>query len=119
MSLQQGELQNQVLTQETTEEERIKRFRAIEIAKGIASRFDTWIKRYNHPEQIGQIHLLDWLVAGRGAKYTGTDYTIFKALAEVLSTMGHQTLPSLSEGQFMAKIRENELVLQALAQHKK
>lgn len=112
------ELQNQALTQERTEEERIKRLRDLEVAKGIASRFDTWMKRYNHPEQTDQMHLLDWLVADKGATYTGNDYAIFQALAEVLSKMGYQTLPSPSEGQFMAKVRENELVLQEWAQRK-
>ncbi len=112
------QLQSQVISQETTEEEKIQRLRALEITKGIAMRFDTWMKQYNHPDQPDQLHLLEWLVADKGGTYTGVDYAVFKALAEVLSKMGYETLPAPSEGQFLAKVRENELVLRKWAQSK-
>jgi hypothetical protein len=119
VELAAGQLQNQALSQEATEEEKIQRLRALELAKGIASRFDTWMKRYNHPEQSDQMHLLDWLVADKGGTYTGDDYVVFKALAEVLSQMGYETLPPPTEGQFLAKVKENDLVLREWAQRKR
>ena len=39
-----GELQGKALSQETTEEEKFQRLRALELAKGIAARFDTWMR---------------------------------------------------------------------------
>lgn len=116
VELAASQLQSETLMQQTTAEEKEKRLRALELAKGIATRFDTWMKRYNHPDQTDQMHLLDWLVADKGGTYTGDDYEIFKALAEVLSQMGYRTLPPPSEGQFIAKVRENELVLREWAQ---
>ena len=103
------QVKNQTLEDSTNPEEKAKALINLDIAKAVAPKFDYWMKRYNHPP--GKTHyelLLDWLVAGRGAKYLAKDYGIFKALAEVLSKMGYDTLPSPSEGQFMMQLSESD-----------
>ena len=65
------------------------------------------MRNYNHP--AGLTHnqeLLSWPVADNGARYVSRDYDIFKSLAEMLSDIGHDTMPPPSIGEFMVKIAE-------------
>jgi len=107
VELAANQVQTERLAEPTSTDEKAKSLRSLEIAKAIAPKFDYWMKHYNHP--LGKTHyyrLLDWLVADRGAKYLSGDYQTFKALAQVLSKMGYDTIPVPSEGEFMVKVAE-------------
>lgn len=107
VELAANQVQSEKLREHTPSDEKAKALRSLEIVKAIAPKFDYWMKNYRHP--LGQTHftrLLDWLVEDKGASYLSGDYETFKALAEVLSKMGYETMPPPSEGAFMDKIDE-------------
>jgi hypothetical protein len=107
IELAANQVANERLMQPSSPDEKAKALRDLEIAKAVARKFDYWMKNYNHPEGLShRDSLLDWLVADRGAWYVSRDYGVFKALAEVASKMGYDTLPPPSEGEFTVKIAE-------------
>ncbi len=74
----------------------------------LAAKFDHWMKNYNHPAQPDRMHLLEWLVADRGADLTGNDYALFEKLAAALTRMGYNTSSVPPKQAFIAKVREHE-----------
>ena len=74
----------------------------------LAAKFDWWMKNYNHPTQSDRMHLLEWLVADRGADLTGEDYALFEKLAAALTQMGYDTSSAPPKQAFLAKVREHE-----------
>jgi hypothetical protein len=95
------------LMQPSSLDDKTKSLRDVEIAKAAARKFDYWMKNYNHPpDRSHRDNLLAWLVADRGARYVSRDYNVFKALAEVASKMGYDTLPAPSEAEFNFKIQD-------------
>jgi len=74
----------------------------------LAEKFDHWMKNYNHPARSDRMHLLEWLVADRGADLTGEDYALFENLAAALSRMGYDTSSAPPKQAFLAKVREHE-----------
>lgn len=106
VELAANQVQSEKLGEPTTPDEKAKSLRSLEIAKAIAPKFDYWMKHYKHPPETHYERLLAWLVEDRGARYISRDYDIFKALAEVLSKMGYDTIPPPSEGEFAVKIAE-------------
>jgi hypothetical protein len=84
-----------------------KSLRVVEIAKAAARKFDYWMMNYKHPpDRSHRENLLVWLVADNGARCVLRDYDVFKALAEVASKMGYDTLPAPSEAEFNFKIKD-------------
>lgn len=107
VELAASQVASERLMERSSPEEKAKALRDLEVAKAVSRKFDYWMKNYNHPPGIShRDELLDWLVADRGARYISGDYGIFKALADVLSKMGYDTLPPPSEAEFRIKLTE-------------
>jgi len=107
VGLAANQVQAEKLAEPTSRDEKAKALRRLEMAKAIAPKFGYWMKNYNHPP--GKTHyeeLLDWLVMDRSTRYVSGDYDTFNALAEVLSKMCYDTIPTPSKGQFMVKVVE-------------
>jgi hypothetical protein len=65
------------------------------------------MREYNHPPgKSDRDLLLDWLDADRGAHYVCGAYGVFKALAEVASKLGYDTMPPPSYAEFTVKSAE-------------
>jgi hypothetical protein len=77
-------------------------------ANDLAKQFDNWMVNYHHPNRSDRMHLLEWLVADRGADLIGDDYALFEKLAAALSMMGYDTKLAPPKQAFLSKIREHE-----------
>jgi hypothetical protein len=96
-----------LLADSSSADEKVKRLRALEVAKQSAERFVEWRRKYNHSRwPSDSMKLLEWLVADRGADYIAYDYSAFQAMAEILNGAGYNTLPVPGENEFNVRCEE-------------
>ncbi len=78
-------------------------------ANDLAKQFDNWMMNYHHrPNRPDRLHLLEWLVADRGADLIGDDYALFEKLAAALSMMGYDTKLAPPKQAFLSKICDHK-----------